>query len=89
MKKSIGFALSIFGCISFAVVIASQARPLKTVFSRADTVEHTLTLNSSNVPNTITSSYQNNVHGNVATSLGNTVDLSFVNAKTLNGGFVH
>lgn len=88
MKKSIGFALSIFGCLSFAVVIASQARPLKTVFSRADTVEHTLTLNSSNVPNTITSSYQNNVHGNVATSLGNTVDLSFVNAKTLNGGFV-
>lgn len=88
MKKSICFALSIFGCLSFAVIIASEAHPFKSIFGRAESVEHTLTLESGDTPASIGSSYANSVEGNVTTSNGNDVNLTFVNAKMVNGGFV-
>ena len=47
--------------------------------------EYNLTLNSA--PSALTSSYQNTVASNVETQFGNTVELSFVNAKQLANGF--
>lgn len=47
-----------------------------------------LLLDSSQTPNTITASYQNNVNGSVRTTNGNAVELGFVNAKTASGAFV-
>lgn len=46
-----------------------------------------IVLNSSNVPTGLTSSYQNLFNGSVKTAYGNDVNLSFVNAKSLDGGF--
>lgn len=87
MKKSIGFGLSLLGCLSFAIIIASQTHPLKTVFSRASVPEQTLTLDSSNIPSGLTSSYQNSFDSTVTTTYGNTVNLTFVNAKSESGKF--
>lgn len=87
MKKSIGFGLSLFGCLSFAIIIASQTHPLKTVFSRASVPEQTLTLDSNNIPGGLTSSYQNSFDSTVTTTYGNTVNLTFVNAKSDSGKF--
>ena len=50
--------------------------------------EYVLNLNSSNTPSGLTSSYQNNFSGSVTTSNGNTLSMSFVNAKQLSNGFV-
>ena len=47
--------------------------------------EYNLVLNSS--PAALTSSYQNNVASDVETQFGNTVELSFANAKQLANGF--
>ena len=88
MKKGIFLATIIFGSASLAATIAANAIPKKSLFGRADTPELTLSLGSSETPNTITSSYQNSVEGSVTTTYGNSVNLTFVNAKTLNDGFV-
>ena len=88
MRKSISIGLIIFGFVSLAAVVASEAHPTNLVFSRASGPAQTLTLNSSKVPSGLTSSYQNNVSANITTNLGNSVNLSFVNARTVNGGFV-
>ena len=47
-----------------------------------------LTLDSTNTPSGLTSSYQNNFSGNVKTGYGNPIKMNFVNAKSLSGGFV-
>ena len=46
-----------------------------------------LTLDSTNTPSGLTSSYQNNFSGNVKTGYGNPIKMNFVNAKSLSGGF--
>ena len=47
-----------------------------------------LTLDSSKTPNTLTSDFQDNVAGAVTTSLGNSISMNFVKAKTSSGKFV-
>ena len=49
--------------------------------------EYVLNLNSSNTPSGLTSSYQDNFSGSVTTTNGNSVSMSFVNAKSYSGGF--
>lgn len=88
MRKSISIGLIIFGFVSLAAVVASEAHPTNLVFSRASGPAQTLTLNSGKVPSGLTSSYQNSVSANITTNLGNSVNLSFVNARTVNSGFV-
>lgn len=87
MNKNFYFSVVAIGVIAFTGGVLSQLHPSDLVPSRADT-NHTLTLNSSSTPDSITSSYQNNVTGSVTTSLGHGVEMTFVNAKTLSGGFV-
>ncbi len=47
MKKSVGLALSIFGCLSIAAIIASQAHPKISIFGSAEKQSYNFTLNSS------------------------------------------
>ena len=47
-----------------------------------------LTLNSSNTPSTLTTSYQDNVEGVINTALGNPKTFNFVKAKKSTGNFV-
>lgn len=49
--------------------------------------DYVLTLDSTNTPSGLTSSYQNNFSGNVKTGYGNPIKMNFVNAKSLSGGF--
>ena len=88
MNKRVGFSIIAFGCASLLFALIAQAHPTKALFGRAAAGDHTLTLGSGSAPASITSSYQNSVVGNVTTSNGNTVELSFSNAKSLGGGFV-
>ena len=53
-----------------------------------DQEPYVLTLDSSKTPNTLTSSFQDNVAGTVTTSFGNSISMNFVKAKATSGKFV-
>lgn len=62
----------------------------KLFISRSTPSQYVLVLNSQNTPTGLTSSYQNNFSGTVKHSSYSSLDISmsFVNAKSLSGGFV-
>ena len=72
--------------VGAAVIQNAFVSPIS--FARSASDEYTLVLNNSNTPSGLTPSYQNSFSGNVKTSLDNNVSMTFVNAKSLNGGFV-
>ena len=89
MKKKIALLSILFGTTALAcAVTANVLSPRKSRLGKADGPEFTLTLGSSDTPSEVTGSYQNSVSGTVKTSLENDVDLTFVNAKKVDGKFV-
>ena len=89
MDKRFGFSIIAIGCIALAGVTASHKLSKRaSLFGHAENDEYELVLGDGSAPASITSSYQNSVTGDVTTTNGNDVELSFVNAKTLSGGFV-
>ena len=75
-------------CLSMAVAALDGTNIKNSLSIRTSATDYTLTLNSSNAPSALTSSYQANVSGTFKTSLNNTVSLDFTIAKSLSGGFV-
>ena len=89
MKKRIVLSTILFGVTMTAslVVALVSTRAKKSTFGRADVDDYTLTLDDSNAPGALDSVYQDSTEGYVETALGNELDLQFVNAKELDGGF--
>ena len=77
------------GCTTVAMTVALVFSLTKGKIKAnvGDASSHTLTLNDANAPTGLTSSYQNNFTGTVKTTSGADVQLTFVNAKSLEGGF--
>ena len=89
MDKRFGFSIIAIGCIALAGVTASHKLSKRaSLFGHAENDQYEMVLGNGSAPASITSSYQNSVTGDVQTSLGHDVELSFVNAKTLSNGFV-
>lgn len=78
------------GCttVATAVALVFSLTKGKIKVNIGDASSHTLTLNGDNTPAELTDSYQNNVAGTVKTTSGADVQLTFVNAKSLEDGFV-
>lgn len=72
------------GTLTFAVV----KNNVQKVKPAEGTDQMTLVLDADDTPNTITASYQDSVTGSVTTANGNSINLSFVNAKSSSGNFV-
>ena len=79
-------AATCLAAIGAAAVQNLDVVTLAKVF-RGTTGDYTLVLNSSNTPSGLSSSYQNNFSSTVKTANGNYINMSFVNAKSLDGGF--
>ena len=72
------------GGLTFAIV---KNGSLENITVHGDPVTYSTTLNESNRPEGLTSSFQNNFTGDVTTAEGNKVNLSFVNARSADGVF--
>ena len=74
---------------SFVIAGLSTANLSKSRFNKSDGLDHyTLTLDSSNAPSGLTSSYQDSVSGSYTTGDGNSITMSFVKAKAASGKHV-
>ncbi len=75
--------------LSFVVAGFSTSNFNSSKLKQSSGLDHyTLTLDGSNAPSTLTSSYQESVNGTVTTLSGNTLSLSFVKAKASSGKYV-
>lgn len=83
---AIGLTTIVAGVLVFGGIKTSSSALAARLATRG-TSGPSIVLNSSNVPTGLTSSYQNLFDGSVKTAYGNDVNLSFVNAKSLDGGF--
>ena len=89
MRKKYLLYIGLATCLaSLSVAIYQGVNPKQSFLTKSTQTEYTLTLNSSNTPSGLTSSYQNKFSGTVKTALNNNLLMSFVNAKTYSGGFV-
>lgn len=70
------------------VVTASNGTSNNIARITATGNDYNLTLNSSNAPSGLTTSYQRTVSSTVTTNLGNELTIVATNAKALNGGYV-
>ena len=74
---------------SFVIAGLSTANLSKSRFKKSDGLDHyTLTLDSSNAPAALTSSYQDNVAGTFTTGDGNSISMNFVKARSASGKHV-
>ena len=89
-KEKVLLSIGITG-LAFTFVIAGVSNSVFTAskYSKSSGLDHyTLTLDSSNAPSSLTSSYQENVTANYTTDNGNSLSLNFVKAKAASGKHV-
>ena len=93
MKKGLKyllFSLSTMGVLAVAIsaiTYSSTKRGSRLFSTKATDGPYSLVLNSTNSPAGLTSEYQDNVSTTVTTSLGNTVNLNLVLAKSLSNKY--
>ena len=74
---------------TFVIAAFSTSNMANSKIKKSDGLDHyTLTLDSSNSPSALTSSYQDTVSGTYTTADGNSISLNFVKAKASSGKHV-
>ena len=86
-KKLLGLATVGCATVALTVALVFSLTKGKLKVNIGDASSHTLTLNETNAPTGLTVGYQNNFTDTVKTTSGANVQLTFVNAKSFEGGF--